>query len=80
MTSGGKSLKLCSNVGGGTLLYEPYTKGLLRATADNKFELYDYDPSDPLNPKLKARTMKLPVTFVNNGAVLAVRRLKDLCK
>lgn len=80
MITGGKPLKVCSTIGGGTLLYEPYTKGVLRATSDDKFELYDFDPTDPANPKLKLRTMKLPPLFVNKGAVLAVRRLKDLCK
>jgi hypothetical protein len=80
MTTGGKSLKLCSTIGGGTLLYEPYTKGILRATADDKFELYDFDATDPANPGMRARNIKLPVTFTNKGAVLAVRGLKDVCK
>ena len=76
---GGTAQKLCT-AGGGALFYEPYTRGVLRATSDDKFELYDYDASDPGTPKLSPRTLKLPVLFTNKGAVLAIRRLKDVCK
>ncbi|HVW29512.1 MAG TPA: hypothetical protein VHC69_29310 [Polyangiaceae bacterium] len=81
MMSGGTPQKLCTKGGGGTLLYEAFTHGVLRVTPDdNRFELYDIDATDPASPKLSARTLKFPPLFVNKGAVLAVRRPKTVCK
>lgn len=88
MAAGGVPQKLCQNTvtnkalaGGGTMLYEPYTKGIIRVTPDdNRYETYDFDATDPTKPVLKSRALKFPALFVNKGAVLAVRRLKDVCK
>ena len=65
------------------MFYEPYTKGLVKLTADNKsarFEIYDIDAKDPLAPKLTARTLKLPSLQNGSSAVVAIRQQTDACK
>jgi len=80
LVSPGTPQKLCTQGGGGALLFELYTHGVLRITPDNnRFELYDVDETDPTAPKMTARTLKFPAVFSNKGAVIAVRRRKQAC-
>jgi hypothetical protein len=83
LATGGTPQKLCGVAPGGAMFYEPYTKALVKLTADNKsarFEIYDIDAKDPLAPKLTARMLKLPSLQNGSSAVVAIRQQIDACK
>jgi hypothetical protein len=82
LATGGTPQKVCGVAPGGAMFYEPYTKGLVKLTADNKsarFEIYDIDAKDPLTPKLTARILKLPSLQNGSSAIVAVRLKADAC-